>query len=280
MTRKQVLRYVAIAVIGVLLAFTFVQLGRWQLDRLDQRRERNATVVAHESEAVRPYTEVMTGEIGDDDQWFRVTATGRYLPQQYQVRYRSLDGAYGSEFLAVLETEQGHHLLVNRGFAPRQGAAPAAELPALPTGTVEVTGFVQRNQRGDENAMTPHDGQLRLINSDVLGRATGLDLIDGYVSLIESSPADDGGLTPLGPPALDEGNHFSYALQWFAFTVIGVIGLVVLIRGDVRERRKARRRPVAPASPLVEPASPASTLVEPASPASGVETPRADERTR
>lgn len=261
MTRRQIIRYVAIALIGVALAVTFVQLGRWQLDRLEQRRDRNATVVAHESEEVRPYHEVMSGEIGDQDQWFRVTATGEYVPQQqFQVRYRSLDGAFGSEILSILETDRDEYLVVNRGFIPRKGAAPTAELPPLPEGTVTITGFVQRNQRGDEVAMVPHEGQLRLINSEALGSAIGLSLVNGYVSVLESTPADAAELTPLGRPELDEGNHFSYALQWFAFTIIGVIGLVVLIRGDIRERRKARRggpQPTGQARPRADGSSPA-----------------------
>lgn len=270
MTRRQIIRYVAIVLLGVLLAVTFVLLGRWQLDRLEQRRERNATVVAHESEAVRPYQELMSGEIGDEDQWYRVSATGEYLPDQFQVRYRSLDGAYGSEVLAVMRTDQGEHLLVNRGFIPRQGAAPTSELPPTPSGTVSITGFVQRNQRGDGNAMTPHEGQLRLINSDVLSGATGLDLVNGYVSVLESTPADSEELTPLGRPPLDEGNHFSYALQWFAFTIIGVVGLGVLIRGDIRDRKKAKKK-----STLVEPAAPRGTRER-----GRVETPEADATTR
>ena len=44
------------------------------------------------------------------------------------------------------------------------------------------------------------------------------------------------------PPALTEGNHFSYAIQWFTFAGMAGIGLVVLIRSDVR----AARRPAAP----------------------------------
>ncbi|MDO5677979.1 MAG: SURF1 family protein [Propionibacteriaceae bacterium] len=242
MSRKQIIRYIAIVVIGIMLAITFVQLGRWQLDRLDQRRDRNANVVAHESEPVRPYQELMNREIGDQDQWYRVSATGEYLPQQFQVRYRSLDGAYGSEVLGVLKTDEGEHLLVNRGFLPRQGAAPTAELPPTLPGTVSIVGFVQRNQQGDDVAMTPHEGQLRLINSESIGASMGIELVNGYVSVLESTPADSSELTPLGRPSLDEGSHFSYALQWFAFTVIGVIGLVVLIRGDIRDRKKARKK--------------------------------------
>ena len=272
MSRKQIIRYVAIALLGVVLAVTFVQLGRWQLDRLEQRRDRNATVLAHETEAVRPYQELMTGEIQDDDQWYRVSATGEYLPEhQFQVRYRSLDGALGSEILSILATDQGEHLLVNRGFIPRKGAAPTTELPSLPQGTVTLTGFVQRNQRGDEVAMTPHEGQLRLINSEALGKATGLTLVNGYVSVLESTPADAAELTPLGRPSLDEGNHFSYALQWFAFTIIGIIGLVVLIRGDIRDRKKAKKK----ATTLVEPAASRGTRER-----RRVETPEADATTR
>ena len=34
----------------------------------------------------------------------------------------------------------------------------------------------------------------------------------------------------------------SYAIQWFCFTAIAVIGLFVLIRGDVKDRRKRQAK--------------------------------------
>ena len=46
------------------------------------------------------------------------------------------------------------------------------------------------------------------------------------------------GLVPLELPELDDGPHLSYAIQWFCFTAIAVIGLFVLIRGDVKDRQK------------------------------------------
>lgn len=239
---RQALRWVAMGLLVVVLVVTFVNLGRWQLDRLEQRRDRNSAVVAHEHEPVRPYAEVMTGVVEDDDQWYRVTATGTYEPEQFQVRYRSLDGAYGSEIVGVLRTDDGNLLLVNRGFLPREAGYPDGEMPPVMTGEVAVTGYVRRNDRGDENAMTPHENQVRLINSDVLGAALGATLVNGYVSLIESTPADPSGLTPIGVPTLNEGSHFSYALQWFSFSVIAVAGLGVLIRADIRDRRKARAK--------------------------------------
>ena len=53
-------------------------------------------------------------------------------------------------------------------------------------------------------------------------------------------PATDG-LVPVDPPELTEGNHFSYALQWFSFAIIAGVGLVVLIRSDLRDRRRAAK---------------------------------------
>lgn len=240
---RQVKRWIAMGLLVVVLVTVFFQLGEWQLRRLDERRDSNAAVKAHESLPVRDYSEVMTGVIGDADQWYRVKATGTYTGQQFQVRYRSLNGAYGSEAVAVLQTDRGDHLLIDRGFLTRQPGHPDGELPPTVQGTVTVTGYVRRNERGDENAMTPHDNQIRLLNSDAIASSTGTAMVNGYVSLIESTPAEDASLTPLSAPDLqDEGPHLSYALQWFAFTVIAVGGLGVLIRADLRDRKKAKAR--------------------------------------
>ncbi len=245
---RQVKRWIALGVFAAVLATAFVLLGEWQLRRLDERRESNALVVAHRDQPVAPYSDVMTGTIGDDDQWYRVSATGTYEGTQFQVRYRSLDGAYGSEAVAVLTTDRGDTLLVNRGFLPRQPGHPDGVLPAPPDGEVTVTGYVRRDERGDENATTPHENQIRLIDSEALGAAMGVDVVNGYVQLIESDPPETDALAPLGEPDLDEGPHLSYALQWFSFTLIGVVGLVVLIRADIRDRKKEKARAAAEAT--------------------------------
>jgi len=43
-------------------------------------------------------------------------------------------------------------------------------------------------------------------------------------------------------PELGEGPHLSYAIQWFCFTAIAVAGMVVLIRGDLRDRKKMKQQ--------------------------------------
>ena len=44
---------------------------------------------------------------------------------------------------------------------------------------------------------------------------------------------------PEPPPELTDGPHLDYALQWFAFATIAVVGYAVLLRREVRDERTA-----------------------------------------
>jgi cytochrome oxidase assembly protein ShyY1 len=58
--------------------------------------------------------------------------------------------------------------------------------------------------------------------------------------LLTVQPEQVGGFQPIQLPDLSEGPHFWYAVQWFMFTAVGVAGIVVFIRGDLRARREER----------------------------------------
>lgn len=257
-------RWLALLALVVVVVAAFVNLGRWQLDRLDQRRDSNATVTAHEQAAVRPYEQVFTRPITDADAWQRVTVTGTYdASRQLVVRYRSNPGPTGWEtgweVVTPLRASDGRVVLVDRGFKQRQAGTdfPANE-SAPPAGEVTVVGYVQRSERGDDKATVPVAGSVRLINSAAIGSAQGVDLVDGYITALETTPADPGGFRPIAPPALDEGPHLSYALQWFTFSLIAVVGLFVFIRNDIKDRRRAEERKAARAAAAAEAAAAAS----------------------
>lgn len=240
--KRLVLRWIALAVFLILLAVLFANLGEWQLARLDETREQNRAVADNRDRPVLDYAEVMGDPITEGDQWQRVRLAGRYSGVQYRVKYRNHDGP-GIEVLSILETDGGDSVLVDRGFIPKQQGQPDTEvLPPVPDGDVEVVGYVRRDERAKDNAITPRDFQVRFISSAAIGESLGVDLLPGYVSLVESTPSTDEALTPIVPPIPSEGNHFSYALQWFAFGAIALIGIVVLIRADLKDRRKAVRR--------------------------------------
>ncbi|HHU40286.1 MAG TPA: SURF1 family protein [Propionibacterium sp.] len=242
--RRTWVRWTLMTLFVVALGFTFVNLGQWQLDRLDQRRDRNATTAEHENAPIQPFEEVFGSTIQDSDQWQRVEVRGTFLTdKQVQARYRSFDGRTGWELVTPLETTTGQTVLVDRGFVERPAGQDFPRVfPDPPAGEVQLTGYVRRNEQGKPNQMTPTENTVRLINSDTLSEALGLPLVNGYIALIDVTPAQSAELEPVTPPPPTEGPHWSYAMQWFAFTAIAAIGLVILIRNDIRDRKRANER--------------------------------------
>ncbi|MGO1383706.1 MAG: SURF1 family cytochrome oxidase biogenesis protein [Arachnia sp.] len=240
--KRLVLRWIALAVFLVLLAVLFVNLGEWQLARLDETKQQNEAVAANRDLPVVPHSEVMGAPVTDSEQWQRVRLNGSYTGEQFRAKYRNHDGP-GIEVLAIFQTTSGDTVLVDRGFIPKQQGMPDTEvLPPVPTGDVEIVGFLRRDERANDTAITPNNFDVRMIDSGAIGASLDAELLPGYVTLLESTPADDSELTPITPPPDSEGNHFSYALQWFAFGAIALIGIVVLIRSDLKDRQKAIRR--------------------------------------
>jgi cytochrome oxidase assembly protein ShyY1 len=244
--RRLWLRWALLIVFVALLGVAFLSLGNWQLDRLAQRKERNATTITNEQKPVQPYEQVFTHPITDADQWQRVEARGTFDPDhQFVVRYRSNGGADGYEVLTPLRTASGA-VLVDRGFIPlERGTRIPSVAPAPPAGEVTVVGHVRRNERGRRAATAPAGNQVRLINSDAIAVTLPYEIESGYIGLLTVQPEQQGGFQPIQLPDLSEGPHFWYAVQWFLFTAIGVAGIVVFIRGDLRARREEREDAVA-----------------------------------
>jgi cytochrome oxidase assembly protein ShyY1 len=239
--RRLWLRWALLIIFVAVLGVVFVNLGEWQLDRLAQRKERNATTIANEQSPVRPYEQVFNHPVTDADQWQRVEARGTFdADHQFIVRYRSNGGADGYEVVTPLHTETGA-VLVDRGFIPLERSTPIPSVaPAPPTGEVTVIGHVRRNERGRRAATTPVNNQMRLINSDAIATALPYPVKSGYIGLLSIEPEQPGGFQPIRLPELSEGPHFWYAVQWFMFTAVAVAGIFVFIRSDLRARREER----------------------------------------
>ena len=239
--RRLWLRWALLIIFVAVLGVVFVNLGEWQLDRLAQRKERNATTIINEQKPVQPYEQVFTRPVTDADQWQRVEARGTFDAQhQFVVRYRSNGDADGYEVVTPLRTATGA-VLVDRGFIPLQrGTQIPSVAPAPPTGEVTVVGHVRRDEKGRRAATTPVGNQMRLINSQAVAVTLPYPIATGYIGLLTVQPEQQGGFQPIKLPELSEGPHFWYALQWFMFTAVAAAGIVVFIRGDLRARREER----------------------------------------
>ena len=225
----------------VLLIVVMINLGFWQLRRLDQRREFNAAVEARYDAAPQPLDSVLTlGTDPDDVQWRPVTAVGTYRTEgTVHIVNRSQNGFAGDNIVVPFDLGDGRVLLVNRGFLPM-----GDDVPPAPSGEVEVIGRLRPSQ-------TRHFAQLSDPSAGTLTEAQRVDiprlqqqvdgeLVDMYVDVFASDPADSPVLEPVVKPDLSEGPHLSYAIQWFCFAVVALVGAVILLR---RDRRAATGAP-------------------------------------
>jgi cytochrome oxidase assembly protein ShyY1 len=163
---------------------------------------------------------------------------GTYLPEGELLAYgRPLDGQPGDHVLTALRLAgSGTLVLVDRGWVPFSvdRAAPPAAAP--PAGELTLEGIWLAPEQG-EAFPEGTTGAVRAIDPAAIGAATGLDLATGgFVLLQDQRPAPGALPIPAGLPALDEGPHLSYAIQWFSFAAIACIGYVLLARRDRRRR--------------------------------------------
>jgi cytochrome oxidase assembly protein ShyY1 len=235
-------RWILLVVFVALLGTVMVNLGEWQLNRLHQRRDHNQTIVTNENADVRPYIEVFNHPLTGADAWQRVEVVGTFdAEHQFVVRYRSNGDQSGYEILTPLRTASGA-VLVDRGFVSLPGGQQIPDTaPPPPSGEVRVVGYAQRSETGRSSATVPNAGQVRLINSAALQRAIPYPIADGYISVITVDPPQSGDFVPLALPEISDGPHFWYAVQWFMFTGIALAGIVVFIRGDLKDRKLARQ---------------------------------------
>ena len=232
------------------MVVTMINLGLWQLRRLDEKRDRNARIEQRMSDETMDLEGAAApGDFGagQDLQWRVGTATGTYVAdQQVLVRSRSLDGAPGSWVLTPLRLDDGTELVVNRGWIQNNGQydrVPKRYAP--PTGPVTVTGLVRGSEtRGRFGPTDPKVGTLAsLARADVarLDQQVPQDLLPFWLQLLEQDPAVGARAPqPVPVPELDEGPHLSYALQWFTFTALVLIFYPLILRRRARELDKER----------------------------------------
>ncbi len=240
--RRLWLRWVLLLLFVAVLGTAFVNLGQWQLRRLHERETRNATTITNEARPTVPFSQVFNRPITDADQWQRVQAHGTFdADHQFIARYRNDNDDRGYEVVTPLHTDAGT-VLVDRGFIAMTGSEFPDTAPAPPAGEVTLVGQVRRSERGRPGAIRPDGGQVRLINASAIGATLPYPVLDGYIGVLSMQPVQQGEFRPVSVPELSNGPHFWYAVQWFMFTGIAAFGLVVFIRGDVRDRRAAKKQ--------------------------------------
>jgi surfeit locus 1 family protein len=227
----------------LILAIVLVNLGFWQLRRLEERRLAN-TVGESRFEAEPVDIATLVESAGDDQvslEYRLATATGVFRPEdEVLIRSQVHQGAAGFHVITPLMGEDGSATLIDRGWIPLAlDRVPVAEAPP-PTGTVTVEGWVRLTQlRGSLGPTDPSQGRLvsmSRVDIERIEQQVDYDLDPVYLSAIGSRT--DELPVPAAPPTFDdEGSHLPYAIQWFSFALIGLIGYFFLIRRSAGRSR-------------------------------------------
>jgi len=215
------------AAIALVVAALFVSAGVWQLNRLHQRRARNADVRARRA---LPAVAVTAAALPVDSVRDRhVTATGAWDYAHERVwGARTYEGVPGVALLTPLKVSRDAAVFVDRGWAPSADALHV-DLTALREGdSGVVTGLAFRAPRG-RGDIDPT--RLR----DSLPYRVAAFVIQALPSGSPTVRPSD--LVSWPAPELGDGPHLSYAIQWFAFAGIVLVGMGAILKRNVEERR-------------------------------------------
>lgn len=248
-----------------------VRLGFWQLSRLDERRALNVGIAARLE--LDPIGDVARVSDTTGMSYRIATASGRYDNERYVVLPgRSRGGVPGVHLIMPLRLGgRTGAVLVNRGWVPAPDAATIDARDFAVTDSVAVRGLLlpfpgRAQSLAQRESPTRPDTFVHVlyrIDEAALRAQFPYPLLD---AMIQETRVPGRGRypAPLEPPPLDEGPHLGYALQWFSFALIGVIGwfalvlrprrprpatvaaMAVLVNGLAPDRAAAQLRPLEP----------------------------------
>jgi surfeit locus 1 family protein len=247
-------RGVLATLLVVLVAAVCVRLGFWQLDRLAERREANASVAAALRLPPFALDASTLGAVAADPsrvEHRRVALRGEYLPDaEVVVRGRARDGRPGVNLVTPMRVEgSGHVVLVNRGWAPSADARSLDSGALREPGVQHVVGLVQPLSPDEApNVVLREPGRaetsVQRVTRAAMEPRVGTAVLPFLVVQLPEPPRAE---PPLRnePPSQSEGNHLGYAIQWFSFAAIAVIGWAVLaFRGARLSAAAPPTRPV------------------------------------
>ena len=228
-------RALAFVVFALAVSAGCVRLGFWQLSRLGERRALNVMLAERLGGDPTPVREIPrdTATLA----FRRVTASGTYdFANEFALASRTRQGSPGVNVITPLRLAgTDTAVLVNRGWVYAPDAMTVDLSRWREPDSATISGFVTPIQRSGPGPVAPpsHPRVVRQLYRDSLARRLPYP-VEAFLIVATDSSRAGAASTParLLAPVLDEGPHLGYAIQWFAFALIGVVGAVVGVRAD------------------------------------------------
>jgi len=221
-------------VVGIVAALLFARLGVWQLSRLDERRSLNRTIEARMS---MPPIQLDSAppSLGDTLTYRRVTFTGwADYTREIVVVGRSLGGVPGVHVVTPVVAEWGA-VLVERLWVRSPDATTIDLAATREDSSLAIEGVFMPPGLPRPTSQETWPIRVASINAETLADRFPYPLYGLAVRRTIDAP-EGATLVPL--PELTEGSHMSYAVQWFAFAVIALVGSVVLTVKQTTDNRQ------------------------------------------
>ncbi|HEU0014013.1 MAG TPA: SURF1 family protein [Longimicrobium sp.] len=229
------------------MAALCIRLGFWQLARLEQRRERNAAVRAAAALPPLPLDAATARALSADPPphaWRRASASGRWdHAREMVLRGRSRQGRPGVHLVTPLLLGDGGVVMVNRGWVPAPDGATADTRALHGEKAARIDGVMQEIAAAGDAGMAPGAAGRDTTWQRLTLPAVRARMGERVLPLVLQRLPSGGGQAPPIPvplPEPGEGNHLSYAVQWFSFAAIALVGLAILIARGRRGRGEAQ----------------------------------------
>jgi len=224
-------RLVTTAAAAGFIALT-LWLGNWQVNRAQEKRERQALFEAR----INDTPVQLTGSVAADSLLYRrVRASGRWIAErQFYVDNQIRGGRAGFNVITPLAISGSSiAVLVNRGWIARDAAYPRAPRVPVPEGAVDVGGLAIRPPaRFLELSPQAVAGDVwQNLSIERYGAASGLTLLP--VVVLQESVAP-GLVAVRETPDAGIARHVEYAFTWFSLAATAFVLWVVL---NVRRTR-------------------------------------------
>ncbi len=241
-------KWILFSVLIIAAAAVCVRLGIWQLDRLKQRRAFNAQVNAVRAMPALELPADAPPEDLESMQYRPAVVTGTYdFLHEVAIRNQYYNSQYGYRLLTPLFMKNGDAVLVDRGWIPGQGNDnPSAWRKYDAPGQVTVNGIILLSQTATvfgaavDPTLTP--GQKGLdqwfyVNVGRIAQQMPYTILPIYIQQNPDPNRTDPPIPFQEPVDLSDGPHLSYAIQWFSFAAIMLVGYPFYVRRQEASRK-------------------------------------------
>ncbi|MEW6567101.1 MAG: SURF1 family protein [Chloroflexota bacterium] len=226
-------------------ALLCIRLGFWQLNRLAQRRARNAEIETRLAQAPIPLPSSIDETA--DIVYRRVIVRGQFdFAHEIVLVNRARNELPGVHLVTPLLLEGSRQaVMVDRGWIPVEESNPGARAAYAVEGLVETITVVRESQpqpfwpflqEPTAPPGSPPRVEWRLLNLEAIQSQLPYRLLPIYLEQVETLGQEP---LPVPDPDLDlsEGPHLSYAIQWFAFAGTALLGSTLWLRRRLRLAR-------------------------------------------